>query len=497
VVNIIRRKVISAGGGYWRSNVEAGSFGSLEATAEGGVQRGMAKLSGGITYLESDGTNISRGPGEDDGNENLTAGARLELDASDTLRFTFSGQQIDTRNDFDGTSFVSGLPADSDEYTEADRTYLSAVAGLNAPGSRWDGTASVNWLDSDNVNYSFGAWNSSTAAQTLEWRLRASAGLDKDNPLDHRLSLALDYRDVDFSQRGAASAFGDPNQDQSYNVAGYAAEYVGRPIQGFTWTLSARQDDFSDFDDVATWQLAASKRFESGYRLRGSIGTGSKAPTFIERFGFFPDLFQGNPNLQPESSRGWELGIDAPLGRSLLTLSATWFDQDLKDEIDGFVFDPETFLFTAVNRPGTSHRQGLELVLEGALSPKLWLNASYTYTDATEFSVLGGEGPEVRRPEHVGSLNLNQTFGEGRGNLNLDVNYNGAQIDNFFPPPEFAQVQVELDHFVLVDLAASWSLTPWLEITGRVTNLLDEEYEEILGFVGPGRGVFAGLRGHF
>jgi outer membrane cobalamin receptor len=40
-------------------------------------------------------------------------------------------------------------------------------------------------------------------------------------------------------------------------------------------------------------------------------------------------------------------------------------------------------------------------------------------------------------------------------------------------------------------------LTPWLEITGRITNLLDEEYEEILGFVGPGRGVFAGLRGHF
>jgi len=497
VVNIIRRKDISAGGGYWRSNVEAGSFGSLEATAEGGVQRGKARLSGGITYLESDGTNISRGPGEDDGSENLTAAARLELDASDSLRFAFTGQKIDTRNDFDGNSFVTGLPEDSDDYTEADRTYLSAAANLNSPDSRWDGSASVNWLDSDNVNYSFGSRSSSTASQTLEWRLRASAGLDKDNPLDHRLSLALDYRDVDFSQRGVASPFGDPNQDQSYNVAGYAAEYVARPFQGFTWTFSARRDDFSDFDDATTWQLAASKRFETGYRLRGSLGTGSKAPTFIELFGFYPDLFRGNPNLQPESSRGWELGVDLPLGDSALTLSATWFDQDLEDEIDGFVFDPETFLFTAVNRPGTSHRQGIELVLGGELTSKLWLNASYTYTDATELSQAGTDGPEIRRPEHVANLNLNQAFGGGRGNLNLDISYNGAQLDNFFPPPEFAQVQVELDDFVLVDLAASWALMPWLEVTARVTNLLDEEYEEILGFVRPGRGFFAGLRGNF
>jgi outer membrane cobalamin receptor len=36
-----------------------------------------------------------------------------------------------------------------------------------------------------------------------------------------------------------------------------------------------------------------------------------------------------------------------------------------------------------------------------------------------------------------------------------------------------------------------------MELTARVSNLLDEEYEEILGFVRPGRGVFAGIRGRF
>jgi len=497
VINIIRRKDIVPGGGYLSSEAEGGSFGSLTAAVEGGLQLGAVRLSGGVSYLESDGTNISRGPGEDDGTENTTADARLEIEASDALRLTFTGQHVDAHTDFDGTSFVTGLPTDGDQFTEADQSYLSGTAMLEPVGSRWDGSASVNWFSSDNQNYALGAWDGSTGAETLDLRLRASLGLSADDPLDHRLTFAIDHRDVDFSQRGIASDFGDPNQDQSYDVAGYAAEYLGRPTEGLTWTLSARRDDFSDFDNATTWQLAAARRFEQGWRLRGSLGTGSKAPTFIERFGFFPDLFLGNPNLEPESSRGWELGADVAFGASGFTLGATWFDQELEDEIDGFVFDPDTFLFTAVNRPGESERKGIELVLSGALGSGLGLEASYTFTDATDFTTGGESGPEIRRPEHMASLVLNQPFADRRGNVNLNVSYNGTQLDNYFPPPEFSRVQAELDDFTLVDLAASWALTPSLELTARISNLLDEDYEEIIGFARPGRAVFMGLRGHF
>jgi vitamin B12 transporter len=49
----------------------------------------------------------------------------------------------------------------------------------------------------------------------------------------------------------------------------------------------------------------------------------------------------------------------------------------------------------------------------------------------------------------------------------------------------------------VVDLAASWQLNDALELVARVTNLTDENYEEILGFARPGRAVYAGLRGRF
>ncbi len=497
VINIIRRSDVEPGGSFIKSSVEGGSFGSLKAGVQGGMQHGRATLSGGMAYLESDGTNISRASGEDDGTENATVDGRFEYAASESLLLTLTGQHIDARSDFDGVSFVTGLPEDADLHSETDRTYLSGMAALSRPDSRWDASASLHWLDSDNSNYSAGAWESATAADSLELQLRTSMGLIASSPADHRLTLAFDYRDVSFTQRGVATDFGNPNQDQGYDVSGYAAEYVGRPVDGLTWTLSARRDDYSAFEDATTWRLAASKRWDNGFRLRGSLGTGSKAPTFIERFGFYPDFFQGNPDLEPESSTGWEVGVDFPVVGSDLSMSATWFDQELEDEIDGFVFDPASGLFTAVNRPGASARQGIELVLAGPLTDSLSFDASYTWTDATESGAASTPRPEIRRPEHMANLNLNQAFADGRGNVNLNVSYNGAQLDHYFPPPAFARTQVELDGFTLVDLAVSWALTARLEVTGRITNLLDEHHEEIFGFARPGIGFHAGLRGHF
>ncbi|HET6564042.1 MAG TPA: TonB-dependent receptor, partial [Xanthomonadales bacterium] len=110
---------------------------------------------------------------------------------------------------------------------------------------------------------------------------------------------------------------------------------------------------------------------------------------------------------------------------------------------------------------------------------------------------LGQEVQEARRPRHMASLNANYYFADRRGNLNLNINYNGEQLDNFFPPPFYAPEQVELEGFTVVDLAGSWKLTDNWSLTARVSNLFDEDYEEILGFARPGRAVFAGLRGRF
>jgi vitamin B12 transporter len=97
----------------------------------------------------------------------------------------------------------------------------------------------------------------------------------------------------------------------------------------------------------------------------------------------------------------------------------------------------------------------------------------------------------------MGGITANYRFADEKGNLNLNLQYNGSQQDIFFSPQTYTSEFIKLDAYTLLNLAASWKLTQSLELTGRVSNLLDEDYEEVLGFARPGRGVYAGLRGRF
>lgn len=496
VINIIRRTDDS--GDYLAANAEYGSFDSLNLGVDGGIAQGRYQLKGGIAFQNTEGTNISRTGNERDSSRNANANATLGIHATDSLRLLVSGQYVEAQTDFDDFDFIeTGLPVDADLVVKAKRRYWSGEARYEPESGPWTGSFSVNWLDTDNDNFRDGLAESSTAAESLEWRLKTSVLLGASEKQNHRLTFAMDRDEIDFSQRGIASPFGDPNQDESYDVTGYAAEYLGQPFQDFTWTLSGRQDDFSAFEDVFTWQVGAAWQALPALKLRASAGTGSKAPTFTDLFGFYGDYFIGNPNLKPETSKGWEVGLETDFNGSRHQFSAAWFDQKLEDEIDGFVFDPGTFLFTARNKEGNSRRRGLELTLDGYLSGAFSYAASYTYVDATEDDITGISNREVRRPRHMASVSANCSFAGERGNLNLNINYNGSQLDNFYPPPFFGLEQVKLDHYTVVGLAASWKLSPNTQLVGRISNLFDEDYEEILGFVRPGRAVYAGLRSRF
>ena len=496
VINIIRKKDV--GNRQLSGTIEAGSFNTINVGVNGGYSTQAFQISGGLSFLDSDGTNISRTGNEKDGAENTTGHIALEFSAGDDFSLRLSGQLIDASNEFDDIDyFVTGLPVDADRLTDSRQTFLTGELRYEPQQGNWSGSFSANRMDSDNDNFSDGLWASSSATETLEIRLRGGVTFGAGEARSHRVSFALEREDIDFQQRGEASFFGDPNQDQSYAVNGYALEYVGKPGTGFSWTMSGRLDDYSEFDNATTWQLAASYRLSPALRLRGSIGTGSKAPTFTERYGFFADLFIGNPDLKPESSKGWEIGLDSSWADARYQIQLAYFDQDLQDEIDGFVFDPDSFLFTAQNSKNDSRRKGIEAVLNTHLSKSFILTATYTYTDATEKDTMGQSLREVRRPEHIAGISANYNFANDRGNLNLNLNHNGPQLDVFFSPVTFTSNRVDIDAYTVLDLAAAWQLTPTLEMTGRVSNLLDKSYEEILGFVRPGRAAYVGLRGSF
>ena len=490
VINITTR---SGGEGFRLSaSAEAGSFGTTRGSGRISAAGARWQFNAAAGYSDSAGSNISRSGNEDDGYRNTLVSGSLGLTPSENVQLTLTARHSDNRNEFDPVDFfVTGLPVDGDRVSDTRRTYLGAKADLRFLDGRLQQKVALNWIDTDNSNFADGLPNGVTAAEKLQLSAQTTYEVIKGQ----RLTAAIDHEITDFSQRGAASFFGDPNQDQQLKNTGLVLDYVGE-FGDLTTFASIRHDRNSDFANAESWRLGANYAVSPATRLRASVGTGQKAPTVIERFGFFSDLFVGNPDLKPERSTNFELGLDQDLADGLVTLKLTYFNARLRDEIDGFVFDPATFLFTAANKPGKSKRQGIELAMESSLGGGFDLLVNYTYSKSTEELPDGSFTRELRRPRHQGAGTLLYKQ-EGGFSGALNLNYTGDALDIFFPPFPNPSEIVTLDGYWLLAISGEYPLTEHLAITARVENAFDTDYEDVLGFQNPGRGAYAGLKARF
>ena len=312
---------------------------------------------------------------------------------------------------------------------------------------------------------------------------------------ENRASVGIEHDRTAFQQRGNVG-FGDPNQDQDIDATSVVAEYQGLAAR-LNWIVSARFDSNSEFDDAVNGRLALTYPLGDDTTLRGSVGTGQKNPTFIELYGFFPAGHSGNPDLKPERSVSWELGLRQTFANGRADLDVALFRQDLSDEINGFVFDPVTFLTSAQNMDGKSKRSGGELSLRWALHDNVNLNAHYTYTDSTAPDFSGRDAREVRRPRHSGGIGINYLLPSQRFSASLTADYGGERTDQFFPPFPNPSEIVTLDSYWLVDLALKFRLTDNVSLYARGSNLLNEDYEHVVGYATLGRAGYAGVRLRF
>ncbi len=481
---------------------EGGAFNTWSAGTRisGAVLGSRAGLS--VSTVDSDGSNSSRTGSEDDGYRNTTANLSVAGSPAENLDLEFNGRYADIHKEFDSIDYLTGLPGDTGDETDMSLGYFGAKGTLSLLNDRWTQSLRAGWTrsDADNSN-EFGA-NGSTNADRYAfyyqstWHFTPASASSTGNSL----TLALDQKREEFSQRGTATGWGDPNQDQTDRNTAFIAEGLFSPMSQVSVSLSVRHDDSSSFASINTYRATTAWTDEpTGTRLHAAIGRGQTAPTFIERYGYFPGQFVGNPDLNPERSTAWEFGIDKALQGIDASIGATYFHANLKDEIYGYAFDPDTFQTTAINLAGTSERRGVELTAMARLSPSLKISAAYTYTDAREPDAVTGEDVrEIRRPQHSGSVNADWRSQGGRLELNANLSYTGGRNDNYYGgPPAYTQEVVEMGAYTLASLAATWRLNDATRIYTRVDNLFDTSYEDVYGYNTPGIGAYAGLRFEF
>lgn len=468
-----------------RGFVEGGSRDTVYTGARLGTggRRGGLSLNG--SYLDTRGQSAALAGSEDDGYRNLTVGLNGDWRPGDNRRASVAGRYTKADVEFDGTDFASGLPADANLESHNEFLTLKGEGGMTLLDDRWDNNLRVTWLDTERREFRDGTWEASTAAEKLGVYYQSTLSFE---PAAQTLVLAVDYEDEAFTQRGFVG-FGDPNQDQSRHGVGWVAEYLTTPLDGLDLTGSVRYDDASDFGDVTTYRATASYRIPGvPTRLRGSVGTGQKAPTFVEQFGYYPDSFVGNPSLTPERTEGFDVGLDQAFLAGRWQAGVTYFRERLENEIVTTFTDD--FLATADNLNGSSDRQGIETTVSGRVGAHLSLDATYTWVNSQQ----PDGAREIRRPRHMASASANYRWLSGRANLNVNLSWTGNQLDTIFPPPTYAAQAVELADYVLVDVAGSYALSERLALYLRAENLFDEDYVLVTGYRAPGRSVHLGVR---
>ena len=470
--------------GSFDASIESGSFSTQRATfsANHGSSRHQTKFS--VDYLDSDGTNIARSGSEDDGLKNLTLSLAGRYATSDNLSLAYTIRHTDKTSEFDAIDFfTTGLPVDAD-YETVSKYFYSGVSITHVINNTFDHSLKVSRTDTDNETSASNPDKDITRGvrDAFKYQFNYLGGAN-------RLSLRIEHKTEDYEQRGTASFFGDPNQNLDAKTDSFASEYryVG---DRFNFSLSGRHDNNSEFDDSDSWRMTGNFKLPQA-TLFASVGESIKNPTFTERFGFFTN-FIGNPDLEPEESLHWEIGARTSLLNDKLDLALTYFDANLENEINGFVFDFGTGGFTSGNVDGESERKGVELELRYAQSEQFDLKATYTYLDATQQDFNGSDVTEVRRPEHTGSLTMNYRWQQA--GLNFAVSYTGAQEDNFFPPFPPYQERVELNAFTLLSLSGYYNVNDLVTVTARLENITDEDYEQVYGFTSPGIGGYLGFR---
>jgi vitamin B12 transporter len=233
--------------------------------------------------------------------------------------------------------------------------------------------------------------------------------------------------------------------------------------------------------------------FFSATRFRFSYATGIKEPRFEESFAS-PPFIVPNLNLRAEENRAFEAGVEQSLLRGKYALSALYYNNQFRNQIDFQVLDPVTFVgqYVNINR---SMAHGAEVELKGRLTNRLSFDGAYNYTSTQilqapfAFDTFHSTGHAlIRRPKHSGSLLL--TYLGNRWGGSLAGSFVGRRPDSDF-------LGFGFDHaagYARLDLGA------WYAITSRITpyfnleNALNKHYEEVLGYPALGINFRAGMR---
>lgn len=373
-------------------------------------------------------------------------------------------------------------------------------------------------------------WENDLTATWLADGLRLTAGLERNretmNNRSYTFSSAFNFEsrtDLDSLDLEAVvnSAFLHADLDGSL---------LAEQADAFSLVLGARVAAHDRFGTHTTFEVNPRLRLGERTLAYASLTTGFNAPSLYKLYspsftpGYHTD--RGNPNLEPEESVSWEVGLRQDLGgnaRVELSLFRTAVSGDIQyvylwngekpvSELGFLDYRGDTYLNVSEQRMA-----GVELSGRVQATPRLALGGSFSYIHSellldpsdVDRSYTGGHHVQIyesgvfldseeriegltRRPKFMADLSVDWRPAPD-WTLGISAGYTDERKDVFYSGdlgPFGAQDRTAVDGYLLADLNAGYRVSDMLWLGARVENLLNSNYEEILGYRTRGRGYF-------
>jgi vitamin B12 transporter len=246
---------------------------------------------------------------------------------------------------------------------------------------------------------------------------------------------------------------------------------------GLNVNAGARLNIHSDYGSHLVYNINPSYNFDFGKNNLKVLASYSTAYITPSLFQLYSPLY-GNDDLNPEENATIEGGLEFT-SENDLRISAVYFTRDQTNFVDFVTLDPALFTFQYQNISDEFTANGFEIEASKRFAKKFRATANYTNTQADDrFS--------LRIPEHK----LNASFGYDISTntyVGLNYQYNSDREDIT------AGETVVLSSYGLLGFTSYHQLTKNIKVFASVTNILNEEFEELYRYQARGRNFRLGF----
>jgi vitamin B12 transporter len=453
--------------------LEGGSYGTVRGRYGISASDDASRISGNISGFRADGFSAAADGPEKDAYQNVTADVNLEHRFSEAFSVFGSALYIDTQAEYD----LYGSDSSGDENLT---NFIGGRAGFNL--DLLDGRAKNTFsVQASRMDREISPAKDTFVGDRLKFDYLGSFELTERFTLQY--GADHERQDAEIASSGAMAG--------AHDLTGVWAQGIFEPIDDLVLTAGLRHDEHSEYGGHTTYRGTGSYLFpSSGTRLHASVGTGFRAPSLYE---LYAPSGMGNLLLQPETSQGFDIGVEQTLLDGRLVADVTYFTLKVDNRIGwidsaDFVAYPWGGYFGQVT--GETQSRGIEASLKYAVTDWLDVGGSYTYTKAANDAGVRS----IRVPRHTLVISTVVRPAE-KWTLSADLRYAADTLDSDFSSG--SSVDVALDDYVLFNAKVAYQLNDNMQVYLRGENLFDAKYQTVLGYNTPGASAFVGMKAKF